>query len=59
MNLRDLWKKIAIWFDPDRDWRSADKIMHAFGGFAVCLLSLWLGRSCGSCRSGSPPWRSR
>lgn len=42
MNLRALWQRIAIWFDPDRDWRSADKIMHAFGGFAVCLLSLWL-----------------
>jgi hypothetical protein len=41
-DMRRLWAKIAIWFDPDRDWRSADKIMHAFGGFAVCLLSLWL-----------------
>ena len=33
---------VLIWLDPDRDWRSVDKIMHAFGGFAVCLLSLWL-----------------
>ena len=36
----DLWQKIAIWFDPDHDFRSFDKIEHAFGGFAVALLLL-------------------
>jgi hypothetical protein len=40
MSLRDWWQKVAIWFDPDRDWRSLDKIEHAFGGFAVALLLL-------------------
>jgi hypothetical protein len=29
---------ISVWFDPDRDWRSVDKLMHLVGGFAVCLL---------------------
>lgn len=41
-DMRRLWAKLAIWFDPDRDFRSVDKIEHAFGGFAVCLVSLWL-----------------
>lgn len=50
MSLRDWsrwiasWVKayILIWFDPDHDLRSVDKLMHLFGGLAVCLLSLWL-----------------
>jgi len=40
MDLRDLWKKIAFWFDPDRDWRSVDKLQHAVLGFVVALLLL-------------------
>lgn len=46
--MRNLWRwmwswlvaHIGIWFDPDRDWRSVDKIEHAFGGFALCLVFL-------------------
>ena len=38
--MRDLWAKIAIWFDPDTDFRSVDKLEHLFGGFAVCLVLL-------------------
>ena len=50
MALSDFWLrfllffrlKIAIWFDPDRDFRSVDKMLHAFGGFAVALILLYL-----------------
>jgi hypothetical protein len=50
MDVVSRWRRIAawielhilIWFDPDHDLRSLDKLEHLFGGFAVCLLSLWL-----------------
>jgi hypothetical protein len=35
MSLKDL-------LDPDRDWRSLDKVEHAALGFAVCCLATFL-----------------
>lgn len=48
MSLRDWWRwlkswfaaHVGIWFDPDRDWRSLDKIEHAVLGFATALVLL-------------------
>ena len=37
MDLASLRAKLAIWFDPDHDWRSVDKLQHLLGGFGVCL----------------------
>lgn len=50
MSLRDWWRwfsswfaaHVGIWFDPDMDFRSVDKIQHAFGCFAIALLLVWL-----------------
>lgn len=36
--MKRLWWKLSAWFDPDTDLRSLDKMEHAFGGFAVCLI---------------------